>query len=391
MKNFRIIVVGLGYVGMSNAVLLAQNHSVVGVDSDDERVLLVNQKKTTVYDPEISNYLDTQVLDIKATSPIKVNYNDADFIIIATPTNYNEETNCFNTSSVESVIKEVLSQKSQAMIVVKSTIPVGFTNKLRAQFNSQNIIFCPEFLREGRALYDNLYPSRIIIGGDSSKAKLFADIIKQGAIKADVPVLFMGSTEAEASKLFANTYLAMRVAFFNELDSYSLTHSLDTRNIIDAIGLDPRIGSHYNNPSFGYGGYCLPKDTKQLLANYKEVPQKIIEAIVSSNRVRIDFIADQIVKRKPKVLGVYRLIMKSESDNIRESSMRSVIERIKSEEIEIVIYEPLIKEEYFSNSRVIVNLDEFIKASDIILANRNHSDLKSCKSKVFTRDLFQND
>ena len=318
MQKFKIVVVGLGYVGISNAVLLAQHNEVLAVDLDEARVLLVNQKRSTVEDPEIDEFFKSKPLNLKALLASEVNYKEADFVIIATPTNYDEKTNYFNTGSVETVISEILKQKSLATIIIKSTVPVGFTQRMRDRLNTQQIIFSPEFLREGKALHDNLYPSRIVLGDNTPEAKQFAAILEEGAIKADIPIIFMGSTAAEASKLFANTYLAMRVDFFNELDSYSLVHDLDARSIIESIGYDPRIGTHYNNPSFGYGGYCLPKDTKQLLANYEDVPQKLIEAIVNANTVRKDFIADQIIAKKPKSVGIYRLTMKFGSDNIRE-------------------------------------------------------------------------
>ncbi len=391
MQKFKIVVVGLGYVGISNAVLLAQHNEVIAVDVDEARVLLVNQKKSTVEDPEIDEFFKSKPLNLKAILASEVSYKEADFVIIATPTNYDDKTNYFNTGSVESVISEILKQKSLATIVIKSTVPVGFTQSMRDKLNTQQIIFSPEFLREGKALHDNLYPSRIVVGDNTPEAKQFATALQEGAIKADIPVIFMGSTAAEASKLFANTYLAMRVAFFNELDSYSLVHDLDARSIIESIGHDPRIGTHYNNPSFGYGGYCLPKDTKQLLANYEDVPQKLIEAIVNANTVRKDFIADQIIAKNPKSVGIYRLTMKFGSDNIRESSMQSVIKRIKAKGIEVVIYEPFIEDLLFFHSRVINDLEEFIKSSDIILTNRYHLDLEGCRNKIFTRDLFGSD
>ena len=391
MQKFKIVVVGLGYVGISNAVLLAQHNEVIAVDVDEARVLLVNQKKSTVEDPEIDEFFKSKPLNLKAVLASEVSYKEADFVIIATPTNYDDKTNYFNTGSVESVISEILKQKSLATIVIKSTVPVGFTQSMRDKLNTQQIIFSPEFLREGKALHDNLYPSRIVVGGNTPEAKQFATALQEGAIKADIPVIFMGSTAAEASKLFANTYLAMRVAFFNELDSYSLVHDLDARSIIESIGHDPRIGTHYNNPSFGYGGYCLPKDSKQLLANYEDVPQKLIEAIVNANTVRKDFIADQIIAKNPKSVGIYRLTMKSGSDNIRESSMQGVIKRIKAKGIEVVIYEPFIVDLLFFHSRVINDLEKFIQSSDIILTNRYHPDLEGCRNKIFTRDLFGSD
>ena len=391
MQKFKIVVVGLGYVGISNAVLLAQHNEVIAVDVDEARVLLVNQKKSTVEDPEIDEFFKSKPLNLKAVLASEVSYKEADFVIIATPTNYDDKTNYFNTGSVESVISEILKQKSLATIVIKSTVPVGFTQSMRDKLNTQQIIFSPEFLREGKALHDNLYPSRIVVGDNTPEAKQFATALQEGAIKADIPVIFMGSTAAEASKLFANTYLAMRVAFFNELDSYSLVHDLDARSIIESIGHDPRIGTHYNNPSFGYGGYCLPKDSKQLLANYEDVPQKLIEAIVNANTVRKDFIADQIIAKNPKSVGIYRLTMKFGSDNIRESSMQSVIKRIKAKGIEVVIYEPFIVDLLFFHSRVINDLEKFIQSSDIILTNRYHPALEGCRNKIFTRDLFGSD
>ena len=391
MKKLKVIVVGLGYVGISNAVLLAKHNHVIAVDIDEARVLLVNQKKSTVDDLDISEYFKSMPLNLKAVSTCEANYKEADFVIIATPTNYDDKTNFFNTESVESVILEILKQKSHATIVIKSTVPVGFTQRMREKYSTTNIIFSPEFLREGKALHDNLYPSRIVVGGESQESKCFAEILKAGANKTDIPIFFMGSTEAEASKLFANTYLAMRVAFFNELDSYSLMHKLETRSIINSIGCDPRIGSHYNNPSFGYGGYCLPKDTKQLLANYEDVPQKLIEAIVSANTVRKDFVASKIIEKNPKTVGVYRLVMKEGSNNYRDSSMQGIIKRIKAKGIEVNIYEPLLSQEYFYSSAVITDLKVFKSMSDTILTNRMHEDLSDVKDKVFTRDIFRSD
>ena len=391
MKKLKIMVVGQGYVGISNSVLLAQNNEVIAVDLDKSRVALVNQKKSTVEDLDIDRFFKSKSLNLKAVLASEVNYSDADFVIIATPTNYDEKTNYFDTGSVESVIAEIINHKSLATIVIKSTVPVGFTMAMRDKFKTHRIIFSPEFLREGSALHDNLHPSRIVIGDHTHEAKELARLFKEGAIKTDIPVIFMGSTEAEASKLFANTFLAMRVAFFNELDSYALSQNLDTRSIIESIGYDPRIGTYYNNPSFGYGGYCLPKDTKQLLATYNDVPQKLIEAIVSSNSLRKDFIADRIVAKNPKIVGIYRLTMKFGSDNTRESSIQGVIKRIEAKGIEVVIYEPFIKDLLFFNSRIEKDLDEFIRISDIILTNRSHSDLDGCRNKIFTRDIFGND
>jgi UDPglucose 6-dehydrogenase len=391
MKKIKIVVVGQGYVGISNSVLLAQNNEVIAVDIDKSRVALINQKKSTVEDLDIDKFFKSKLLNLKAVLPSEVNYSDANFVIIATPTNYDEKTNYFDTGSVESVIAEIINHKSLATIVIKSTVPIGFTSAMRDKFKTHRIIFSPEFLREGSALHDNLYPSRIVIGDDTHEAKELARLFKEGAIKTDIPEIFMGSTEAEASKLFANTFLAMRVAFFNELDSYALTHNLDARSIIESIGYDSRIGTHYNNPSFGYGGYCLPKDTKQLLASYNDVPQKLIEAIVSSNSLRKDFIADKIVEKNPKIVGIYRLTMKFGSDNIRESSMQGVIKRIEAKGIEVIIYEPFIEDSLFFNSRIEQDLDEFIRISDIIVTNRSHSDLDGCRSKLFTRDIFGSD